>query len=152
MRVQEMMTRDPACCTPETGLQEVAQMMVDCDCGAIPVVRNQNGKNLIGMVTDRDITVRAVAKGRDPLSLSAGDVMSTPAVSIRPDDTLQEAARVMEKNQIRRIPVTDSNGSIGGIVAQADLALQGSDELTGEVVEQVSQPTSSPSDVDSKRR
>lgn len=147
MNVQDIMTKDPACCTPQTNLREVAQMMEECDCGAIPVVESNDRKNLVGMVTDRDITLRAVSQGKNPLTMSAGDIMSSPVVSARAEDDLQTVARMMEDNQVRRVPVVDQNNRILGILAQADLALQGSDELTGEVVERVSRPASSPSDV-----
>lgn len=147
MNVQDIMTKDPACCTPQTNLRDVAQMMEECDCGAIPVVESNDRKNLVGMVTDRDITLRAVSQGKNPLTMSAGDIMSSPVVSARAEDDLQTVARMMEDNQVRRVPVVDQNNRILGILAQADLALQGSDELTGEVVERVSRPASSPSDV-----
>ncbi len=147
MNVQDIMTRDPACCTPQTNLRDVAQMMNECDCGAIPVVESSDSKKLVGMVTDRDITLRAVSQGKNPLEMSAGDVMSSPVVSARAEDDLQTVARMMEDNQVRRVPVVDQNNAILGILAQADLALQGSDELTGEVVERVSRPAAAPSDV-----
>jgi CBS domain-containing protein len=72
MNVGEIMTKDPACCTPDTGLQEVAQMMVDCDCGCIPVVDSEGSKMPVGMITDRDITCRVVAKGQNPSGSDSG--------------------------------------------------------------------------------
>src|SRR4051794_37628583 len=85
MKVSEVMTESPSCCTPETGLQEVAQMMVDCDCGCIPVVDGEDSKMPVGMITDRDITCRVVAQGKNPLDLSARDAMTSSVVSVTPD-------------------------------------------------------------------
>ena len=86
MQVQDIMTDDVACCTADTNLGEVAQMMVENDCGAIPVVENVDGRQVVGVITDRDIVVRAVAKGMNPLTMNADSIMSTPAAS-RADPT-----------------------------------------------------------------
>jgi CBS domain-containing protein len=146
MNVREMMTANPACCTPETGLQAVARMMIDCDCGAIPVVEEMSSMRLAGIVTDRDITVRAVAEGKNPLQMTAGEVMSSPVAAIGPDMSLEQIAQLMEEYQVRRVPVVDENRAVVGIVAQADLALQGPKEMTGEVVEEISQPRAATTD------
>src|SRR5438445_6048103 len=123
MQVKEMMTPDPACCTPETGLQEVAQMMIDNDCGEIPVVDNKQNKIPVGVITDRDIVCRAIAKGLNPLELKVAECMSKPCVTVTPDTLLEECCRILEENQIRRVPVVDSTGSCCGIVAIVDIAL-----------------------------
>jgi CBS domain-containing protein len=141
MKVNEVMTADPACCTPDTGLQEVAQMMVDCDCGCIPVVDGQESKMPVGMITDRDITCRVVAKGRNPLDLTAGDAMTSTVVSVTPDTNLEDCLNLMEDSQIRRIAVVDGKGAVCGIVAQADIAMNASDKKTAEVVQEVSRAT-----------
>lgn len=140
MTVEQIMTRDPAFCLKETGLQDVARLMVECDCGEIPVVDHASSRKPIGVVTDRDITCRAVAEGRNPLELRAGDVMSTPAVTVTPETTLEECAATFEDHQIRRVPVVDAQGRLCGIVAQADLAQHASPREVGEVVREVSQP------------
>src|SRR5713101_2250938 len=111
MQVREVMTVDPACCLSETGLQEVAQMMIDHDCGEIPVVENRQNKKPIGVVTDRDIVCRTVAKGLNPLDLTVVDCMSTPCVTVTPDISVEECCDILEKNQIRRVPVVDAGGS-----------------------------------------
>jgi CBS domain-containing protein len=139
MKVSEVMTESPSCCTPETGLQEVAQMMVDCDCGCIPVVDGEDSKMPVGMITDRDITCRVVAQGKNPLDLSARDAMTSSVVSVTPDTSLEECLNLMEESQVRRIAVVDNDGMICGIVAQADVARNADDQKTGEVVQQVSQ-------------
>jgi len=138
MEVREVMTESPTCCTPETGLQEVAQMMVDCDCGCIPVVDSNDTKMPIGMITDRDITCRVVAQGRNPLDLTAREAMTSTVVSVTPDTSLEECLDLMEESQVRRIAVVDDDGKICGIVAQADVARNADDQRTAEVVQEVS--------------
>jgi CBS domain-containing protein len=138
MEVREVMTESPTCCTPETGLQEVAQMMVDCDCGCIPVIDSNDTKMPIGMITDRDITCRVVAQGRNPLDLTAREAMTSTVVSVTPDTSLEECLDLMEESQVRRIAVVDDDGKICGIVAQADVARNADDQRTAEVVQEVS--------------
>ena len=138
MNVSEVMTDSPQCCSPDTGLQEVAQMMVDCDCGCIPVVDGKDSKMPVGMITDRDITCRVVAQGRNPLDLTARDAMTSTVVSVTPETSLEECLNLMEESQVRRIAVVDKNGKICGIVAQADVARNADEQKTAEVVQQVS--------------
>jgi CBS domain-containing protein len=121
-------------------LGEVARMMVDYDCGAIPVVESANSMRPVGMVTDRDIVCRAVAQGHNPVGMSARDVMSSPVVSVTPDMSVEACCDVMEANMVRRVPVIDDRGMCVGIVAQADVALNASGQTTAEVVREVSQP------------
>ena len=102
MRVEEIMTKDPACCMPDSKLHEVAQLMADRDVGQIPVVDSASRKP-VGVVTDRDITVRAVARGRNPLDLTVRDVMSSPAVTTTPDANLEDAARMLEERRLGRL-------------------------------------------------
>jgi len=117
MQVKDVMTADPACCISETTLQEVAQMMVENDCGEIPVVESSETQLPIGVITDRDIVCRAVARGLNPLDLTVGDCMSKPCVTVMPDMSVEECSRIMEENKIRRVPVVDADGSCCGIVA-----------------------------------
>lgn len=138
MNVKDVMTADPACCTPETSLQEVAKMMVDHDCGCIPVVDGEDTKMPVGMITDRDITCRVVAKGQNPLDLTAQDAMTTTVVSVTPDTSLEDCCNLMEESQIRRVAVVDEAGACCGIVAQADVAINAGDSKTAEVVQEVS--------------
>jgi len=141
MQVKEVMTADPACCISETSLQEVGKMMVDHDCGEIPVVENKETKLPIGVITDRDIVCRTVARGVNPLDLTVADCMSTPCVVVTPDMSVEECARVLEENKIRRVPVVDAGGACCGIVALADIALYGRRAVAAEVVKEVSEPT-----------
>lgn len=140
MKVKSLMTSDPACCTPATPLREVAQMMVQHDCGEIPVVESQGSGKPLGVVTDRDIVVRVLAQGRNPMELAAGDCMSSPAVCVDQGASLSEAMDLMESRQLRRILVVDGAGRVCGILAQADIALHGRDRRTGETVERISKP------------
>ena len=138
MSVQSIMTPNPACCTPSTSLQEVAKLMIENDCGQIPVVADDGSNKPIGVVTDRDIVVRVVAQGTNPADAKAGDAMTTPCHTVTCDTSLQECCDVMEANQIRRVPVVDAKGELCGIVSLADVALSGKDKQTAEVVKEVS--------------
>ncbi len=143
MKVDTVMTACPTFATVETSLREVAQMMVDQDCGQIPVLGGANGRKPVGVVTDRDIVVRAVAKGRNPAELKAGDCMTTPCVTVKPDDSLNECCDAMEREQIRRVLVVDNDGNLCGIVAQADVARSAQTSKTAEVVKNISAPSES---------
>ena len=138
MKVSEIMTKDPACCTPETGLRDVARLMVEHDCGEIPVVDSKRTMRPVGVVTDRDIVVRCVAEGRNPVESEAGDVMSSPVVTVTPEAAVDEVADTMEEHQLRRVPVVDEAGTICGIVAQADIARHAHPREVAEVVREVS--------------
>src|SRR4051812_33797898 len=105
MNVQEIMTQNPVCCSADENLQTVARMMVEHDCGCIPIVENESSKAPIGTVTDRDICCRAVAEGRNPLDLTARDVMTEDVITVTPDTSIEECCSLMEDNQIRRILV-----------------------------------------------
>jgi CBS domain-containing protein len=138
MKVHSVMTSNPACCTPSTPLREVAQMMLKNDCGEIPVVESVDSGRPLGVVTDRDIVIRTLARGRNPMDLAAGDCMSSPAVTTTEDASLSDVVDLMESRQLRRVLVIDGEGRICGIVAQADIALHGRDKVTGDVVEHIS--------------
>jgi CBS domain-containing protein len=143
MKIRQIMTADPATCGADASLQRAAQEMVDCDCGVIPVVDDQGRP--VGVVTDRDIVCRAVAKGRNPLELRVRDVMTTPIVTLSPEASLEECARMLEEHQIRRAIIVDEQGRCCGIVTQADIALKAGPEKAAEVLREVSQPTDSAS-------
>src|SRR6266498_6146258 len=145
MQVKGVMTADPACCLSETTLQEVSQMMIDYDCGEIPVIEDEETKLPIGVITDRDIVCRTVARGFNPLDLTVADCMSKPCVTVTPDMSIEQCSRIMEENQIRRVPVVDASGCCCGIVALADIALHAKKGVAGEVVKEVSEPTAAAS-------
>src|ERR1700704_1232188 len=117
---RDVMTPDPACCTPHTTLDEVAKLMAQNDCGEIPVV--DSGDQIVGVITDRDIVCRVVAEGKNPMGYTVETCMSQPVVTVPSDAPLEEVISTMEKHQIRRVPVVDERGSCAGIVSQADIA------------------------------
>lgn len=133
---REIMTSAPQCCSSDTTLNDVANLMVEADCGEIPVTDTSN--RLIGVVTDRDIVCRVVAKGKNPSAVTAGECMSEPVIVVTEDTTIENVMSVMEENQIRRVPVVDASGSCCGIISQADIALSGRENQVGELVREVS--------------
>jgi CBS domain-containing protein len=139
MELNTVMTANPACCGRETSLQQVAKMMAENDCGMIPVVDQQGMP--VGAITDRDIAVRAVAKGGDMDSCCAGDYMSSPVRTVSQDSTLADCCAAMESAQLRRMPVVDAQGRLVGVVAQADIALNSNPSTTAEVVQEISRPS-----------
>ena len=138
MIVQSIMTENPACCTTKTPLSDVAKMMLDFDCGEIPVVDDNGSRKPLGVVTDRDIATRAVAKGYNTQDLVASDCMTTPCVTVTSGTSVKAACELMEISQIRRLPVVDANGDICGIVSLADVARSATPIVTAEVVKEVS--------------
>ncbi|MEX2120697.1 MAG: CBS domain-containing protein [Pirellulales bacterium] len=140
MKVKKIMAADPACCTPDSTLQQAARLMVEHDCGAIPVIERNDHRKPVGIITDRDITCRAVAMGKNPLEMRVADCMSPSVVTVSPEASLEECCDLMEREKIRRILVVDDDGCCCGIVAQADVALHAGKGQTAEVVREVSQP------------
>ena len=135
-QVRDVMTADPVSLPPDASATEAARQMRDHDTGALLVVE---GQDLRGIVTDRDIVVRAIAEGRDPGSTKVGEIASKDLITVDPQQELAEALRLMAQYQVRRLPVVEEDGRLAGIVAQADIARAGDDVRTGEVVEQISQ-------------
>lgn len=133
---RDVMTENPACCTPETALDQVAQLMRQHDCGEIPVI--DPAEQPIGVVTDRDIVCRVVAEGKNPMAYPAEICMSQPVATVPLDATLDEVVATMEKHQVRRVPVVDERGRIAGMISQADVALAGSKRAVAELVREVS--------------
>jgi CBS domain-containing protein len=139
-KARDVMTRNPASVNRTESLERAAQLMIECDCGAVPVV-DDDGRKPVGMITDRDIVVRAVAKGRNPLDLTVRDCMTNELFTVREDDSIQKVFRTMSENKVRRVPVVDENGGLVGIVAQADIAIKAEDDRKVEkTVEQISRP------------
>jgi CBS domain-containing protein len=136
---RDVMTPDPACCTPVTTLEQVAKLMAHNDCGEIPVL--DTADQPIGVITDRDIVCRVVAQGKNPMAYSVQDYMTQPVVTVREDSPLDEVVTTMEKHQIRRVPVVDERGCLTGIIAQADVAWTGGEREVAELVREVSRET-----------
>jgi len=109
LQVKDVMTQNSICCTPETNLREVAQLMMEHDCGEIPVVDGEKTMNLVGVITDRDITCRTVALGKNPLEMTASECMSSPSVNVTPETSLEECCKTMEESLVRRIPGSGRN-------------------------------------------
>ena len=140
---RDVMTVDPACCTPDTTLDQVAKMMVQNDCGEIPITDVNDQP--VGVVTDRDIVCRVVAEGRNPMAYTAESCMSQPVVTVKTDDVLADVRTTMEKHQIRRILVVDEDGCCAGIISQADVAWAEPPTEVGELVREVSRDAGRPS-------
>jgi CBS domain-containing protein len=132
--IREVMTADPRTVEPSATLQEAARLMKSEDVGSLPVVE---GDRLVAMVTDRDIAIRGVAEGKDG-SATVGDIASRDLVTIDPQQSLEEAMRIMGDHQVRRLPVCEEDGRLVGIVAQADVALDAPDRAAGETLEEIS--------------
>jgi CBS domain-containing protein len=133
------MTRDVETVASDATLEEAAARMKELDVGSLPV---RDGERLLGVVTDRDITVRATAVGEHPRAVTVREVMTPVVVTCTEDQDVEAAARLMEEQQIRRLPVVDGAGRLVGILSLGDVAVRTGDErLAGEVVEQVSEPT-----------
>jgi CBS domain-containing protein len=134
--IREVMTSNPSTIETDGFVVEAAKIMKTEDAGVVPVT--ENGR-LIGMVTDRDIAIRVVAEGKDPQSTSVREVASTDLVTIDPEEDLDEALRLMAQHKVRRLPVVEEDGRLVGVVAQADVAREGDDTKTGQVVQEISQ-------------
>ena len=142
MRIEDIMTPNPAVVTPDTTAREAARLMRECDCGAIPVVESQENRRPIGVVTDRDLAVRGLAEGLGPDTL-VRELMTERPHAARADDEIETVRQVMMQQKIRRVVVTDAGGTVIGMVAQADLARHDdavSDRELGKVVEAISEP------------
>jgi CBS domain-containing protein len=140
-KCSEVMTGDVACCLRGDTVDQAAQLMKAEDVGPVPVVEDQETKKLVGIVTDRDLAIKIVAEGRDPKSTRVEEVMTRDLVTCRPDDDLQKALDAMARHQVRRVPIVDNNGSIVGILAQADVVTRTEQpEKTEDMIEDISQP------------
>jgi CBS domain-containing protein len=134
--VRDAMTKDPRSIDASASVVEAARLMREEHIGSLPVTE---GERLVGMITDRDITTRVVAESAVPATTPVGEVYSHDAVSVEPDNDLDEALQLMARHQVRRLPVVE-NGRLVGMVAQADIALK-EKERTGELVGAISEPS-----------
>jgi CBS domain-containing protein len=134
--IRDLMTANPCTIGADKSVAYAAKMMRDEDVGLAPIVE---GDKLIGTLTDRDIAVRVVAEGKDPNQTTVREVASTNLVTIDPQQDLDEALRLMAKHQVRRLPVVEEDGRLVGVVAQADVAREGDDAQTGQVVQEISE-------------
>src|SRR5262245_21959067 len=138
MRVSEVMTRGVECVRPDATLQQAAAKMKSFGVGPLPVCDNDR---LVGMITDRDITVRATAEGEAPTEIRVGDVMTPEVIYCFEDALVADAARLMEEKQVRRLVVLNREKRMVGIVSLGDLAVEtGDEELAGNALEGISEP------------
>ena len=137
--VKDAMTSSLATATPSQSLAEAARMMKQENVGSVPIV---DGPRVVGVLTDRDIVVRAVAEGKDPQVMQVGEIASPNLVTVRPDDDLDHALRLMAQHQVRRLPVVE-DGHLVGVLAQADVAHEAKEKQVGHVVEEISRPAPS---------
>jgi CBS domain-containing protein len=137
MKIREIMTPDAQCVGPEETLVDAAALMRQLDVGVLPVC---NEGEVIGMITDRDIAIRAVAEARPPATTRVREIMSPKTVSVFEDQDVDEVVQVMERHQIRRAPVMSRENRLVGIVSLGDIAVDASASLSGEALKRVSQP------------
>jgi CBS domain-containing protein len=140
-KVHEVMTESPRCVTAETTVSEAAQLMKSDDIGALPVLE---GERLTGMITDRDIVVQVIAKGKDPRGMPVREVASRELVKVNVDQDLSSALQLMASEQVRRVPVVDDDGRLVGILAQADIAREAKEKAVGEMVQEISKSPAGP--------
>ena len=133
---RDVMTPDPVCCRPHTSVDEVARLMIDGDFGEIPVI--DAADHPIGVVTDRDIVRRIVAQGKNPIGYTAEACITQPVVTVPSDARLEDVVSMMERHQIRRVPVVDDQGRCAGIISQADVARQAPPQEVAELLREVS--------------
>ena len=141
-KISELMTQRPRAVTARTTVREAARLMDEEDVGSLPVV--DEGERLIGIVTDRDVAVRVVARGLDSDTTVVGDVATRDVAALTPEHDLDDALRVMAKEQVRRLPIVVRENQLVGMLAQADVAHLGKEKSTGELVEAISQAPGGP--------
>ena len=136
MKISEVMTREVTTVGPETSVQQAAGFMLSEDAGSLPV---RDGNRLVGMITDRDIAVRGVAKGHGP-DTPVRELMTDQVICVREDDDVDDVASKMSETQVRRLPVVDEDDRLCGIVSLGDLSRETNDESAHQALEGVSQP------------
>ena len=140
-KVREVMTDNPRCVTPETLVSEAARLMKSEDVGSLPILE---GEKVTGVITDRDIVIRAVAEEKDPRGMPVREVASRELVTIGPDEDLSEALKLMASYQVRRLPVVDEDNTLVGVIAQADIAMEGKEKDFAHMVEDISRTPTGP--------
>jgi CBS domain-containing protein len=135
------MTARPFCVSLDTPISEAAEVMEREEIGAIPVL---DGEQLTGIITDRDIVIRAIAKGKDPRGMPVRDVLTREVIAVNSSQSLSDAIEPMSSYQIRRLPVIDDDNRLVGVVAQADVALAGNEKTSGKMVEEISRQPEGP--------
>ena len=143
MKVEQLMTKDVHTCRPTDTLDVVAQILWDRDCGALPVVADDDSGRVVGMITDRDVCMAAYTQGRALKEVEVGSAMSSPVVVCAPSSLVQEALESMGSAQVRRLPVVDDANHLLGLLSLADVARNGgakSSAKAGETLSVIAQP------------
>jgi CBS domain-containing protein len=142
MKIQDIMTKEPATVTPGTTVRDAAKLMRGEDTGILPVVESETSRKLVGVITDRDIAIRVVADGRDSNTRVNEVMTSSRLATLHPDADVNELMKTMADEQVRRVPIVDDRGTLVGIVAQADLVRKTRDDKKSErTVEKISAPS-----------
>jgi CBS domain-containing protein len=141
-KIAEVMTDRPRAITPQTSIREAARLMEEEDVGSLPIV--DDGTRLVGIVTDRDIAIRAVGRGHDPEQTGVSEIASEEVYALTPDDDLDDALQTMARAQVRRLPVVVRENELVGMISQADIARVSKEKATGELVEAISQSPRGP--------
>lgn len=140
MKIQDIMSTEPSTVTPDTPITEAARMMKDHNVGMLPVVESEGSRRLVGVVTDRDITIRHLAEGHTSDCL-VREAMTEKVSTCTPDEDIDRLMNLMAEEQVRRIPIVDDRGDLVGIVSQADIVLEAGDSIKAEkTVEKISRP------------
>jgi CBS domain-containing protein len=138
MKVREAMTPNPVCCVPTDTAQKAAQVLCDNHIGSVPVVTDQQSRQLVGIITDRDLCCAIVADGLDPKTTVIARYISTDLITCRDGENLDKCEQAMQQHQVRRIPVVDGEGRCIGIISQADVALKDKPEKISKIVAEIS--------------
>lgn len=136
-KIEELMTRNVVCARPEMSIREAAAQMRAHNIGSLPVVEE---KKVVGIVTDRDLTLRGMAEGCNPNVTNVADLMTKEVVTCRPEDSLQDAEQIMHDRQLRRLPIVDGKGELVGYLTTAKVARNESNAQVGRVLKGISQP------------
>lgn len=140
MKVSEIMTAAPTCCCREEKAQQAASIMRNLNVGIVPIIESETDETLIGLVTDRDLCLRIVALGIDPTAACFESCMSEEIISCNADDNVEKVVALMQKHQIRRVPVVDSQNHIEGIVSLADITVRAHEQDIAETITEISEP------------
>ena len=140
MKIRDVMSQDPVCCLPTDNAQAVAKMMCEEDVGLMPVVSDQQTKQLLGVITDRDLCCKVMARGMDPKATLIGDHITQHPFTCRDGENIEKCERLMQEHQVRRVPIVDGNNCVIGMVSQADLALKEKPDRLSKTVAEISKP------------
>jgi CBS domain-containing protein len=135
----QVMTKNPVCCLPQDVAEKVGDLMKSYNIGSLPVIEDTKSQKLVGIITDRDLAMKVVAEGLNAKSVTVEKIMSHTVITCHADDDVQKAVNAMSENQLRRIPIVDSNNRILGIISQADVATRVDEpQKTAEMVKEIS--------------